>query len=51
MVVTWLWTKRLAAGEITVVHGGPGAGNSLFAAALAALVSQGYAMPGARPSP
>ena len=44
--VTWLWRKRLAAGEITVVHGGPGAGKSLFGAALAALVSRGYAMPG-----
>ena len=33
--VPWIWPKRIAAGEITLVNGDPGSGKSLFAATVA----------------
>ena len=43
--VPWVWKKRLAAGEVTVLDGDPGEGKSLIAAALAGSVTSGCAFP------
>ena len=43
--VPWIWPKRIAAGEITLVNGDPGSGKSLFAATLAAGVTRGTFFP------
>ena len=43
--VPWLWRKRLAPGEVTLMSGDPGAGKSIVAATLAATVTTGADFP------
>ena len=43
--VPWLWRKRFAKGEVTLLDGDPGAGKSLIAATFAAAVTRGTAFP------
>ena len=43
--VPWLWRKRLARGEVTLLDGDPGAGKSLIAATLAACITTGRPFP------
>lgn len=43
--VPWLWRKRFAKGEVTLLDGDPGAGKSLIAVTLAAAVTRGTAFP------
>ena len=43
--VPWLWHKRLAPGELTLMSGDPGSGKSIIAVTLAALVTTGADFP------
>ena len=43
--VPWLWKRRAARGEITIVDGDPGSGKSLFGITVAAGLTQGRAFP------
>ena len=43
--VPWLWRKRFARGEVTLLDGDPGAGKSLIAATLAACITTGQPFP------
>ena len=43
--VPWIWPKRIAKGEITLVNGDPGSGKSLFVATIAAGVTRGRFFP------
>lgn len=43
--VPWLWHKRLAPGELTLMSGDPGSGKSIIAVTLAALVTTGGDFP------
>ena len=43
--VPWVWYKRLACAEVTLLDGDPGAGKSLIAAAVAACVTAGRPFP------
>ena len=44
--VEWLWKPYVAIGKLCLLDGEPGTGKTLWATALAACVSQGYALPG-----
>ena len=43
--MTWLWPGRIAAGQLTVIEGAPGAGKSFLVLDLAARVSRGAMFP------
>lgn len=43
--VPWLWRKRLARGEVTVISGDPGAGKSLAAVDVCANLTAGFPLP------
>jgi hypothetical protein len=46
--VTWLWSRRIAAGKITLLMGDPEAGKTFLACEIAARVSTGMPLPGSR---
>jgi hypothetical protein len=48
---TWLWTKRIALGEVTILVGEPGVGKSFMTLDMAARVSSGRAWPDGSPCP
>ncbi len=48
--VEWLWHPYIPLGKVTCVEGDPGLGKSWLLLAIAAIVSRGWALPGAEPT-
>jgi hypothetical protein len=43
--IEWLWQDRIPRGKVTLMVGDPGAGKSFASLAIAAAITQGYALP------
>ena len=48
--VQWLWYPYIPQGKLTIIQGNPGEGKTTLALWIAAMCSQGLALPGMDPS-